>query len=159
WVSHAGGTDVDAGLSIASCLDGCCVVTGFFQSRAITFGIGEPNHVRFSAMGEGDVFVAKYLPSGKLLWAKQAGGTKDDHGQGVSSFADGRCAVRGYFSGPATFGGGEPNQTVLVAAGVAPDAFVARYNADGTLRWAKQGGGTDLARGWSVAAVDDGSVV
>jgi beta-propeller uncharacterized protein DUF5122 len=159
WVAHAGGTDVDAGLAIASCPDGSCVVTGFFQSRAITFGIGEPNHVRFATLGQGDVFVAKYLANGNLLWAKRAGGTQDEHGQGVSCFADGSCVVTGYFSGTATFGAGEPSQTVLTAAGVAPDSFVARYAADGSLVWVKQGAGTDLARGWSVAAVDDGSVV
>ncbi|MBI1849616.1 MAG: hypothetical protein HYR85_04675 [Planctomycetes bacterium] len=159
WVAHAGGTDVDEGLAVATCTDGTCVATGFFQSRSITFGIGEPNHTRYATLGMGDVFVTKYRSDGSLLWAKRAGGTQDDHGQGISCFADGGCVVTGYFSGTATFGIGEPNQTTLTAMGVAPDAFVLRLAADGKLLWAKQVAGSDLSRGWAIATVVDGSTV
>jgi hypothetical protein len=53
--------------------------------------------------------------------------------------------VAGKFGGTAVFGEGEPNETALTATpypgdpeGNGDDAFVARYNGDGTLAWVEQ---------------------
>ena len=54
--------------------------------------------------------------------------------------SDGSSLVTGMFGGTATFGPGEPEETTLTPAGGA-NIFVARYNPDGTLAWAKRAGG------------------
>ena len=51
-----------------------------------------------------------------LLWATQAGGTGDE-GLGIATTERGDSYVTGYFSGTATFGAGEPNETTLTPAG------------------------------------------
>lgn len=75
-----------------------------------------------------------------LLWAVRAGGSDRDWGLGIAALADGSALVSGAFSGTATFGPGEPGETLLTSAGDT-DIFVARHNADGTLAWARWAGG------------------
>ena len=53
----------------------------------------------------------------------------------VAADADGSLVVAGYFTGPATFGGGEASETTL---GAAAGLFIARYRADCTLAWARE---------------------
>jgi len=65
----------------------------------------------------------------------------------------GNSYVTGSFSGssPLTFGAGEANETTLISAG-STDIFVARYDGNGELVWAKQAGGitVDVGRGIAV---------
>ena len=56
--------------------------------------------------------------------------------------SDGSSLVTSFFWDTDTFGPGEPGQTLLTSAGGA-DIFVARYNPDGTLAWAKRAGGSE----------------
>lgn len=80
----------------------------------------------------------------ELLWAKQAGGIGNEEGSGVVDNA-GNTYVGGEFEGSATFGSGEPNQTILTSLGLR-DAFLAKYDESGNLIWAKRAGGVDDAR-------------
>jgi hypothetical protein len=99
-----------------------------------------------------------------LLWAKRAGGTGDDICGGLQSNNE-RCAgiavdgsgnsyVTGSFQFTATFGPGEANQTQLTFVGNS-DIFIAKYNSNGTLAWAKQAGGSGIDGGFGIAV--DGS--
>jgi hypothetical protein len=62
----------------------------------------------------------------ELDWARSAGGTGLDLGNGIATDRRGNGYVTGEFSGTATFGAGEANQTELTAAGF-NDIFVAKY--------------------------------
>ena len=66
-------------------------------------------------------------PPGSLVWARRAGGGLYDYGWGVAVLSDGSALVTGYFSGTATFGAGESNETILTSAGNV-DIFLARFN-------------------------------
>ncbi|MDI1437107.1 hypothetical protein [Polyangium sorediatum] len=61
-------------------------------------------------------------------------------GVDVAASADGGFFVLGTFSGTATWGYGEPNETTMTSAG-GNDAFLARYTSDGMLAWVQQAGG------------------
>jgi hypothetical protein len=135
WARSAGGTDGDAGLGIATNRRGNSFVTGRFEGTA-TFGAGEARETELttaagSARGINDVFVAKYTSHGSLLWATSAGGTDVDVGLGIATDHRGNSYVTGAFTGTATFGAGETNQTELTTAagsgGGIPDVFVAKY--------------------------------
>ncbi|MCX6645202.1 MAG: hypothetical protein NTY09_02415, partial [bacterium] len=75
--------------------------------------------------------------SGGLMWAKRAGGSTTDKVYGITTLSDNSAVVTGWFTGSATFGPGDPNQTILTAAD-GYDIFIARYKQDGTLAWAKR---------------------
>ncbi|HHI68181.1 MAG TPA: hypothetical protein ENJ97_02520 [Planctomycetes bacterium] len=70
-----------------------------------------------------DVFLACLRGNGETAWAARAGGIGDDEGLFVTILPDGSPLVAGTFMGPATFGLGEPNQTVLVQGTL----FLAKY--------------------------------
>ncbi len=95
--------------------------------------------------------------SGTLMWSKDAGGPSDDVGYAVATLSDDSTVVTGCFSGTATFGEGEPNETTLSSAG-SQDIFLARYEPDGTLVWAKRAGGTGSDAARAVAALPDDSI-
>ncbi|MCK4719816.1 hypothetical protein KAU08_04115, partial [bacterium] len=95
---------------------------------------------------------------GDLFWAKQAGGTELDEGRSITALSDNSTVATGWFRDSATFGQGEPNETVLTSAGWR-DIFIARYNPDGSLAWAKKAGGTSQDKGFGVTTLSDNSTV
>jgi uncharacterized delta-60 repeat protein len=151
WVKRAGGAKYDEGNGITTLSDDSTVVTGWFDGSA-TFGPGEPNETALTSAGDLDIFIARYNPDGTLAWVKSAGGDSGlDHGIGITSLSDNSTVLTGEFYGSASFGLGEPNQTVLASAAMIKDItfsgswdwdiFIARYNSDGSLAWAKRAGG------------------
>jgi hypothetical protein len=145
WARRAGGGSLDQGWRIAVDSTGNSYATGFFQGTA-TFGPGEANQTILFSPGGEEIFVAKYDPTGALVWAKRAGGTSGDQALGIAVDGTGKSYVAGLFQDTATFGAGEANQTTLVSAG-GTDIFLAKYDIDGTLVWARRAGGSDADGG------------
>jgi hypothetical protein len=109
-----------------------------------------------------DLFVAALNGDGTLAWAKRAGGRGWDAAYAVALDTSGSAAVVGTYGGPAnasaTFGPGEPGQTVL-PSGNSYEVFVARYDASGSLMWARNGTGpSDYDEAYGVAISADQSV-
>jgi len=157
WARRAGGKHWDEGYAITTLSDDSTVVAGSFQDSA-TFGEGEPNETVLESDGYFDIFVAHYNPYGTLEWAKQAGGTNDDGAWGITTLSDDSTVVTGYFQDSVTFGKGEANETVMVSA-ASYDIFMARYNPDGTLAWAKRAGGTNWDWAQAITTLSDESAV
>ncbi len=157
FAKRSGGIGYDAGLTTDTFSDGSFVVTGTFAQTA-TFGQGDPNQTSLVSAGNADISIIKYNADGSLAWAKRAGGTGLDRANDIKSYEDGSFLVTGYFSGTATFGQGDPNQTSLVSAGMV-DVFIARYNADGTLVQVRRFGGSGNDTAISIDTFSDGSTV
>ena len=92
-------------------------------------------------------------------WAVKAGGTGFDLGNAIAPDLNGNTYVTGLFQGSATFGSGG-NQVVLAASG-SGDIFIAKYDPDGALLWARRAGsgqtsGT-IERGFDVAVDANGN--
>lgn len=131
------------GSDIAVLSDDSFVVAGEFNGIA-TFGRGEPTETTIESQGL-DAFLARYSKDGNLLWVQQAGGTDHDFARQVQVLPDGSIAVAGICEGTAVFGKGQENETTL--DGLFPSGeegrgdnghlFVAKYQADGQLIWAK----------------------
>ena len=146
WARSAGGDSSGVSLGLATDPRGNSYVTGEFSGTA-TFGAGEANETVLEAGDGVDLFVAKYARDGTLLWATSAGGASYDSARGIATDPRGDSYVTGEFSGTATFGAGEANETVLEAV-ASSDVFVAKYDPDGALLWATSAGGAgyDSAR-------------
>ncbi len=157
WATQAGGMDWDYGYSITALSDDSTVCTGYFLETA-TFGDGETNETQLISYGGEDIFIAKYNPDGTLAWAKSAGGTDEDVGAGITSLSDESAVITGYFMDTVTFGAGETNETQLVATGFY-NLFIARYNADGTLSWAKRAGSPDSINGFAITSLSNDSII
>lgn len=157
FARSGGGASDDTGNKIDTFSDGSSIVIGGFSGTAI-FGQGEPNQTTLVSTGSEDMSIIKYNANGSLAWAKQAGGTGTDRANNLKSYPDGSSIIIGYFSGTATFGQGEVNQTSLVSAGLS-DIFIARYNANGTLAQVRRFGGTGNDSAIGIDTFLDGSIV
>ena len=151
WARQAGSLNIDTGFGIAVDASGNSYLTGVFTGSA-TFGSEGANHTTLIGVSN-EIFVAKYNSSGDLMWARRAGGSDSDAAYGIAIDASGNCSVTGLFTGSATFGPGESNQTILTSTGGSTDIFVAKFNNSGDLLWAKPAGSSSsgLERGWSIA--------
>src|ERR1017187_277119 len=142
WARSSGGISDDEGMSIAVDGSGNRYVTGYFHSSTITFGT-----TTLTNNGTGtteDMFIVKYDPNGNVLWAKSAGGSGFDWGHGIAVDSSGNSYVTGYLgSSPITFG------SIILTN---PGMFIAKYNANGNVVWAKSLGDNDAGNG---IAVDD----
>jgi hypothetical protein len=157
WAKQAGGANDDVGEAITSLSDNTTVATGYIVGSG-TFGQGEPNQTTIGTAGSVYIFIARYNTNGTLAWAKQAGGLGSNDAFGITTLSNDSTVLTGYISGSATFGPGETNQTILSSVG-SYDIFIAQYNTDGTLKWAKRAGGTNNDGGWGIATLSDNSTV
>lgn len=149
WAKSAGGTNADYGYSVTVDVSGNAYVTGNFVSPSITFGsFTLTNNESYGS----DVFLAKYDGNGNVLWAKSAGGTYVNQGYSVSVDASGNAYVTGYFTSPTiTFG----PYTLTNAGG--GNFFLAKYDGNGNVLWAKSAGGIYADVGNSVAVDASGN--
>ncbi|MEE9423975.1 MAG: SBBP repeat-containing protein [Methylococcales bacterium] len=155
WVKRAGGADSDEGAGIAMDSSGNAYITGDFSGIA-TFGSGDAGETMLTSdNNSNDLFIAKYTTSGDLVWAKRAGGTDLDSGNGIAVDDSGNAYITGIFSDTATFGLGATDETMLSSDGFR-DIFAAKYTADGELVWAKRAGGTGFDEGNDIAVDDMG---
>jgi hypothetical protein len=92
------------------------------------------------------MFVARFAADRALRWARTAGAVDEfSFGESATALAagpDDSLVVAGYLTGPTTFGAGEPAETTL-GSGTSIDMFLARYDLDGGLAWARGVEGTD----------------
>ncbi len=150
WMQTIGGAGNDRAFRIATDTNGDIYLTGSFE-RVLNFSPTDNTHTLESA-GKEDVFLAKFDSDGNILWSQSAGGALSDQGIGLSVSADGMVYISGFFESAATFG----NQRIESHGQL--DAYLAQFDAAGTLKWVRALGGEkrDLASG--IAADSKGRV-
>ena len=143
WVRQTQGSDADDGAVIAVDTVGNSYLTGSFSGTNILFGgIRVTNHNTKS-----DIFVVKYDAGGKPIWAAGAGGSGagayipaapagEDAGQAIAVDPSGNVFVAGVFSATAQFGSN--TLTASLTNGNAQNVFLAKYDANGNVIWARQ---------------------
>lgn len=138
--SYAAGVGTDA--------SGNVYVAGDF-SGALNFG-----GVSVSASDE-NVFLYKFTPAGTAVWARTAGGLGIDYASSLATDPAGNAYLTGSVRQTATFG-----NITLPGTGAATDedAFVVKYDPQGTAQWAQRIATTNRDAGVSVAVDAAGNV-
>ena len=115
-----------------------CYVTGIFHNQSMGFGdisVVSTNGGNGNTM---DIFLARFSPSGQVLWAKSAGGVGDDRPTFVSVAPNGDLLLPGYVIGGALFDSvALPDfcQPENWPWGCSMTGFLARYSRSGDIRW------------------------
>ena len=104
-----------------------------------------------------DVFVAKYDPTGGLLWAKTAGGPLLDQGYDIATDTTGNSYVVGAIQTNGIYPTVTFDNITLTGHGDY-DWFIAKYDANGSILWAKNAGGTGGDTAYGVALDNFGGV-
>lgn len=141
WVNSWGGTSDDKAYAICTDAVGNVIVAGTFGPASLSIGT-----FTFANGGNTDMFLAKFDSNGNPLWATIANGGRADGGTSVSCDASGNIYATGYFSSNFLWMG----SIILTNTTVSPvssnaDPFIAKYDANGNLLWAKNllGTGSD----------------
>jgi len=101
-------------------------------------------------------FVAKYDPTGKLLWCTYLGGNEQSLGLGVAVMPDGGVAIVGATTSNADGPFPTMNSFQTKNNGQS-DYFVAVYDASGNMQYSTYLGGSGMEGGPGEVFVDDGS--
>ncbi|XUE24701.1 Calx-beta domain-containing protein [Limnospira platensis CENA597] len=120
--------------------------------RGRSFANGDGTADLVSA-GNTDAYIAKFKRDGTLVWAESIGGRNWDSGNGIAVDDAGNVYATGDFSGRIDING--DGTADLVSAGRWGNAYIAKFNADGTLVWAESiGNGSDYFDYGNSIAVD-----
>ncbi len=144
WYKTFGGNLNDEGSGVAVDGTGNIYLTGAFQSASITIGSTVLNNVQ---AGKLDLFLAKFDPSGNLVWANSAGGNGDELMLDAGLDAAGNiyvCGLSGsdlWAYGPNLIFGSLGDRNILLA----------KYNAAGTVIWSRSAGGSAEERAQRLA--------
>jgi hypothetical protein len=139
WATSAGELSRDSGRGVCVDKEGNVIVTGYFSGKM------KFEETTYEGRGIDDIFIAKYNPTGDLLWVKTAGGPLDDISIGVATDNEGNILVAGSFDSIAFF------DNVLLTSNGGIDGFLAKYSTNGDLVWVKKIGGVGVDRGFAVA--------
>ncbi|GGM96752.1 hypothetical protein GCM10010967_33070 [Dyadobacter beijingensis] len=105
-----------------------------------------------TAAGNEDIFLAKYKPSGELVWSRTLGGPGYDEGRGIDLDKEGNIYVTGDFAQTISLDGHSATSRG------SEDAFVAKFDRQGGLQWLRSYGSDGGERGHAVAVDGEGNV-
>jgi len=146
WSTYYGSNSDDRGFAIAYDHHAGDIYIGGAASGpgAATSGAYQTSY----SGGDWDGLLIKFSSAGKLKWATYFGDKGYDQGAAVTADGNGHVYFAGYTgstSGIATTGA---YQTALSGS---LDAFLAAFNADGTINWATYFGGADVDEASGIA--------
>ena len=128
WVQRAGGSSSDQCRDIAVDDGGNVTITGYYySSNSATFG-----STTLSGQGSNDIFVARLDSGGNWIWAKSAGGSSSDYGNGVAMDNAGNAYLTGEYYNTGYFG------SITLNSYSYQEAFLAKLDNAGNFVWAKR---------------------
>lgn len=160
WAVNAEGSVADISESVTADNQGNVYIAGYYNSRTLTFGTHVITNTNASSTDEfipNDIFIAKYDDNGNCLWAKSAGGDRDDTGNSVQVDGSGNVYLTGCFISPEMTIGSK-TLTNYETAGARKDIFLAKYDASGNVLWANSTGGTGEDCAYSIKLDDQKNI-
>ncbi|MBK8038025.1 MAG: choice-of-anchor D domain-containing protein [Verrucomicrobiaceae bacterium] len=162
WARRVAGLGVDSASALRVLPDNSLVLAGLYAGGSVQLGIGEARATTLTApTANNKLYLARFSGTdGSLRWAKSTGGLAADSVTGLALLGEGLGVAGTYGTPSGIFGPGEPNQTSFTNLGTGADAFVAKHSLDdGSLVWAKRGGGANVEAVHAFAALSNGSAV
>jgi hypothetical protein len=151
-----GGPGADRAYSMAIDLSDNFYLTGYFADSC-DFDPSPSQYLIYHEF-DADIFVAKYNPTGQLLWVVGYGGTYDDFGRDIEVCTNGDVVIIGDFRDATIDVDPSAGTSNLISNG-GLDVLVARYSSNGSLLWAYNFGGTVHETGKSIAECSNGDIV
>jgi hypothetical protein len=145
WSKYFGDAAAQTPDTVATDAAGDLIAYGYFNGT-VDFGGGP-----LTSAGGSDLYVAKFSPTGTLIWAKRFGDGQNQLARGLAVDPAGNVLITGSFNGNLNFGG-----ATLTSAGLG-DVFVAKLGPTGNHIWSKRfGDGNDqLGAGLATSAAGD----
>ncbi len=143
WAKRFGGIGEEIISGVSTDLGGNTYITGSYSSDTVAFDTS-----KVVSDGSLNAFIAKLNLFGDVSWARSAGGIKEDKATGIATDSIGNIAITGYF-----FSNTMAFDTILLTkkdttgsdtTGYSNDIFIAKYNSNGNVLWAKDAGGTNV---------------
>jgi hypothetical protein len=135
WAKREGKYAYDYGYGISTDVSGNVYVAGKYEEDGAFF-----SGTTVGCQGNHDMWLAKYSSAGNLVWIRTAGGVLGDYAHAMVTDHNNFIYVAGELEGSGdvvTFSG---STTTLNTVGD-NDIFVAKYDMNGNLLWAKSAGG------------------
>lgn len=149
WAEHGAGGGIDFATDVATDAFGNIYITGRSNGN-ITFG----DSTMAAAGGLMDAIVAKYSSNGDFIWGKILGEANYDAGEEIVVDHDNNFIIAGTFR----FEDLTLGDTTLSNNGNF-DAFIAKYDPDGSLLWASRAGGSGDDNGQGIAVDAENNII
>ncbi len=156
WAKSAGGNSLNLATYVDVDASGNILISGYFFSGTGTIIFGNTTLTGTSLSD--DIFIVKYDANGNVLWAKSAGGGFSDEAYSVVIDANENIFITGDFNSPSIVFG----NTILFNTdntGNTSDVFIAKYDKNGNVLWAKSVGGGNGDGANSVTADASGNII
>ncbi|MEY2640997.1 MAG: hypothetical protein RL150_390 [Candidatus Parcubacteria bacterium] len=153
WSRVFGGSGSDAASSVAADSSGNIFVSGNF-SNSVDFDDTGGTDTKAS-VGSSDVFVTKYNADGSYGWTRNFGNSSETE-KAITTDPSGNVFIVGSFGATIDFDGTAGTDSKGVSGNI--DAFLTKYNADGSYGWTRAVGGTAADSANSVATDSSGNV-
>lgn len=125
-------------------------ITGYLSGEtAFEFSSVVPN-----ALGNGDIYVAKYDANGTLLWKKTFGGSFSDRAVDLAIGPDNNIVITGQFFGTFNF-----DAIPISSVNNTKDIFLAKLDPSGNTIWARSEGGTMSDNAYGVTVDQQNNVI
>ena len=151
WAKNFGGSYNDYFYGVTEPSDGVFVAVGY--SYGGSFGNGDLDII--PGKGGYDAIIVEYDIYGDVVWKKNFGGSGNDGLYNVEATPDNGFVAVGY-SGAGSFGN---NDWPGASRRGSDDATIVKFNADGTVAWNKNFGGSGVDEFRGVAVTSDGGFV
>ncbi len=150
WLSNGGGTysTYIRGLAIDS--NENIYITGNASGSTVNFG---PHSFTGNTATDNEIITVKFNPQGVPQWLRHGGSIRNDEAWDIISDASGNTIITGFLGGNILFANFDTVQVQLFTQ--SKHCFVARYDTNGNVVYAKRlGGGSDDV-GLGLALVND----
>lgn len=148
WAKTIKGRTSESSRCIAMDNQGNTYVAGVFMSDTLHFDNSSVLHsISPTGWSNDDIFIAKYGPTGNVLWARAYGGSFYESVYGLAIDSQGNIYLAGSFGSLGLdFGTFELTNSNLAVEG-SPDAFLVKFNNDGIALWGHAFGGNTTNQG------------
>ncbi|MBN8643154.1 MAG: T9SS type A sorting domain-containing protein [Flavobacteriales bacterium] len=131
WAKNISGLRNECIYSVASDNSGNVYGAGYFDSVSSVFNSTTVSNTSSTAYS--DAFLVKYDSSGSILWIKTIGGSLSERIKAIDVDSEGNVYVFGSFSSTSVTIG-----SFVLTSSANSNLFLAKYNANGDVVWAKK---------------------